>query len=335
MTTMYVKIAVDDLNDEIWSKALNTNPVLLKKTNDGKYVILEFDVTNVPYSILSTDYTAFDSNSIKAELAKAEWDGTTETSLKMHSGKISKNVQKVAQYEPEGDFLSRVTHDFSDKTTWWNGSVLVEDEVLTLDTGTTYASNNTHWIDLNHGKVTGEDTFSSEYIPVIKDDGVTLTEGTDYTIDHDVGSVTLSSAPNGPVTASYNYANTSEYILSPSQGRVLTLKHAELQFSTDIQIEPITFEIWAYNPYDLPNKFPAEVIHYKNARDIMNIANLGYTVPKFSGMQNDMIVLPFNYSRAINLYSSMGLEIRVKIKDDKEMAGEFATVTFYTVEDDE
>jgi hypothetical protein len=75
---------------------------------------------------------------------------------------------------------------------------------------------------------------------------------------------------------------------------------------------------------------------YKGYKDIINIARKGTgSIPKIHGFSNDIIVFPFKYDRIIQLRSSLGLELRVRLYDETPMTGEWGTITFYVAEEDE
>jgi hypothetical protein len=229
-----------------------------------------------------------------------------------------------------------VTHDLCDKTTWYQQSTEHTGVALSLDSGTTYKnSSHTHWIDLTHGKLYGEDSLSDQKEPKVYDNGVEVTSG--FSINYADGSVTFDSTPTGPVTADFWKAGSSLFTVTPDSGKVLALEHAELQFSEDVVMSAaINFEIWVYNPADLPNKVPYKTIKYKNIKDIINAANLGQGyIPKISGLQNNIIVFPFNYIATKPLASSVGAELRISIDGDVEFSGEWATATFYFLSEDE
>jgi hypothetical protein len=242
------------------------------------------------------------------------------------------DVPMVAVYKQEGTSGTIISYDWTDKTTWYQRSIRVTGEALS-GTGTgPYSSANANWIDLTHGKLTDEDDVRSSYVPVIYDNGVALIEGDDFTIDYELGEVTLTSGPSGVITADYSYANSSSFTIAPDPGKVLMIDHTELQFSKDISFSGsyIDFDIYVYNPADLPNKILYKRKRYKNIKDIINGANLGQgVIPAVSGLTNDVCVFPFNYVTTQPIDSAVGAEIRVSINNDQAFSGEYATVTFY------
>ena len=117
----------------------------------------------------------------------------------------------------------------------------------------------------------------------------------------------------------------------------MMIEHAELNFTKDIDLNAaIAFEIWVYNPYDLPNKVKYQEIVYKNIKDIISSANLGQGfIPKCSGLENDVLVFPFNYATVKPFQSSVGAELRLTIDGDEPFPGEWGNATFYILSKDE
>jgi len=238
--------------------------------------------------------------------------------------------------KPAGSSYAITSHNLVDRCTWFSQSVKVTDAVLTLDSGTTYASAHDYWIDLTHARHYLEDRYSAYYPVVIKIDDVVQTSG--YTVNYEAGTVTFDEAPSGVVKATYNYENGSAYILAPSSsGKRLMIEHTEVQFSVNVTIpKPIVFEVWVYNPYDLPNKVMYEQIKYKSAKDFINSGNLGQgLLHHFGELTQDVVVIPYQYVTVTPLASSTGTELRIRVEDDVALTGELGTVTFYVYEEDE
>ena len=253
------------------------------------------------------------------------------SSQKDAAGRAQFSMQK-----PSGiSFDSVSSHDFTDRTTWFTNSVRVTGETLTTN-GLEYSSINPYWIDLEHGKHAKEDEVSAPYVPVIYDGGVEVTSG--FAINYDTGKVTFDSAPGGAVTADYSYSPDTSYrsawTIAPSAGKVLKLEHAELDFTIDVTFDIVDFEIWVYNPYDPPNKVMYTRTTYKNFKDILKIANTVEVIPALQGITNDTLRAVFDYTSTINLDSSVGAELRIVLRNDTPMTGEFGTITLYTIEED-
>lgn len=238
--------------------------------------------------------------------------------------------------KPEGSSATKVTHDWCDKTTWYQKSTQATGETMTdSGDGLTFNSANTHWIDLTHGKLYDEYSLADKKEPKIYDNAVEVLTG--FTINYTTGDVTFDVAPTGPITCDYWYAGSSEWALVPDPGRVIFIEHAELNFAADVVVSSsFNFAIWVYNPADLPNKVPYQIVKYKNIKDIINAANLGQGyIPKISGLVNDVLVFPFNYATVKPLQSSVGAELRITVDNDQEVTGEWSTSTFYVLSEDE
>jgi len=251
----------------------------------------------------------------------------------------------------EGSSAIVVSYNWCDPCTWYGDSVQVTDEQLSdSGNGLTWDSAHSNWIDLVHGRLYGEDRISSLYRPVVKVNGVQMTErpafaneGGDYLVDYTAGTVTFFASQAGhTVTADYSYENGSTLYVRPEAGKVLIVEDSEVQFSLDIIMnDTIMFQPWAYNPYDLPNKVPvAQATVYKKIHDFIDESRGVYPViPAIGGpvrgTQHDTLNFPFLYKTIKELRSSQGVEVRVWLKDHKHMDGEFATATFYCTSKDE
>jgi len=249
---------------------------------------------------------------------------------------------------PEGNEVIIISHNWCDKCTWYTNSTrIAEEEAEVLSDsgdGLTFNSQHEFWIDLNHGRLSKEEYIKTAYLPIIKVNGVTVTErtpfsdeGGDFVIDYESGSVTFSSSQSGKtVTAIYSYASDSVFSVVPSGSEILRVERAEVQFSKNIEMnDSVAFQIWAYNPLDLPNKVQVQDSDvFKTVRDFVDDATGCYPeIPAFGGTKRGLsyphIVLPFNYRTVRDLKGSDGLEIRIKLENDIPFGGEFATITFY------
>lgn len=238
-------------------------------------------------------------------------------------------VQPVAVYKTEDVSLHKVTHDFTNKTTWYQNSTEVTGETLTLDSGTTYNSANVNWIDVVN-RVTPQQHRHQSYKQVIYDGGTPVSED-DYTVNFANGTVTFNSTPSGAVTADYHYAGSSLWTMTPDANTVLLIEHSEIQFTQDVELaSPLRFEIWVYNPLDLPNKVLYQYSQYNGLRDFVNEANLGTgSINQMGNLPGNVSVFPFNYGSIKPISSAAGAELRVLSMDDIPLTGSYGTGTFY------
>lgn len=238
--------------------------------------------------------------------------------------------------EQEGEFNSYPTFDLCDKTSWYMDSERHTAAAMTRVLVTSvFTSGHANWIDVKNGKVTGEDALVATYGPKVYANGV-LQDASTYSVDYALGKITFTGGvPAGTITADFSKAQTSKWILGPAEGKILVIKKAEIQFSKNIVMSPINFEVWGYNPASPPNKMMYERVVYKNEKDILNISNGGISVPHFGALAQDVVVFPFNYVIPIRLRSAYGMEIRLQIANDVAFGGEFGTATLYTSTEDE
>lgn len=274
----------------------------------------------------------------------------------------TKKHMKVQVQPREGTGTNFYTPNLCDQTTWYEGSTAVADFALT-DSGdlTTWNTNGTHpgpWLDLTHGKVFQEDVLTAATpaylckVEVSTDGGTTWVEKTensidgadgDYSVNYAAGTVTFNSALNGgdQVRASFSKAAATFLLtIQPEAGKRIRIVHVETQLSVDVGItDDVVYEVWAYDPNDLPNKMLVKKSTYKTINDFLYESTGVY--PKFPaidasgprGLAQDVIVVPFNYTASRDIVDSQGVEIRMKL--NTPFTGLLCTSTFYCLSEDE
>lgn len=270
-------------------------------------------------------------------------------------------IQTISQPRPgtEKYFFS---HNLCDPTSWYSNSTLVSSFEMT-DSGnlTLWNTDGTHenWIDIKHGRIMGEDevlSSSPQYeviVEVSTDNGQTWIEKTentwrdtdgDYDINYVAGEIIFNSAldSGSRVRATFYKASENyEWRISPDAGKVLKVLYVELQFTKDVDFNNIVdYEIWAYNPEDLPNKMLYGKRTYKRIFDFFQESTGPYPViPAFggasAGVSSDVITLPFKYLAYRALKSSEGAEVRMKLRNPGALGGQHANVTFYCLTEPE
>lgn len=239
---------------------------------------------------------------------------------------LTSNAEKALKVAPtklEGSSSILVSHNFCDKTTWWNDSVEVETETLS-DNGDhlTYNSAHTHWVDLEHGKVPYEDRIVDTYKPVIYINDVAQTSG--FSINYAAGTVTFESSQEGnTIKADYHYATNSTWVIKPDSGKILKIIGTCVRFTDNVAIGNgfVKFQLYiAGNPYGDPT-------YYKNMDDFMKCA-MGriIRVEKFGAMSNDVINIDFDYITSKDLKSSQYAEIRISLTDHTPITGTYGVV---------
>lgn len=261
-----------------------------------------------------------------------------------------------------------VTHDFSDRTTWYQKSVQVTNEVLTdSGNGLFFNSANPRWINMKSLKLTvdykkvlerdGTLTNSSIRFVVMKSNGTTLVEGTDYTVDYPTGVVTFTNSQTGnTITASYwhnnGVAHCSEFLFTPPPNTQYRVEHIEAQFSKNTAFNDVVqVEIWAGAVTISPDQLTTSVnlagyggfadafydagygqsrTFYRNMNDLINWCNNQYPlIPACGALTQDIMVFPFLYIVHPVITVKQGVVVRLYLKNDTEMGAEICTVCLY------
>jgi hypothetical protein len=241
---------------------------------------------------------------------------------------------------PEASRLDVISVNWCDKTTWYPKSTEVTDEVYTENTATVFhPATQRDYVDVTHGKLTGEHTLRDTYAPVVKVDDVTKTENSpgqtdnDYTIDYSTGIVTFNESQTGKtVKVTYHFVGTSEWIVAPASEKMVRVTQVEVQFSENIVLtDSVKFQLYVGgNPYGAPTI-------YQTMYDYINESSLAYPqIPSMGGggwrgMSGPVRIFRWPYAErgTTDLKSSLGMEIRVCLENDVEFGGDFAVATFY------
>jgi hypothetical protein len=191
--------------------------------------------------------------------------------------KSSTKHLKVETQPREGSGANFYTPNLCDQTTWYEGATEITEFAMT-DSGDQILWNTggTHpgpWVDLTHGKMFGEDVVSAANaallckVEVSTDGGTNWTVKTentfdqtdgDYSVDYDNGTVSFNSVLGGSDQVRVSFAKAAATLLhtiKPGTGKRLRIVEVETQMSTDcIPTDNVRYEVWAYDPNDLPNK---------------------------------------------------------------------------------
>lgn len=278
-----------------------------------------------------------------------------ETNYKNKFNKRIENVDadnnlKITRQPVIGSAKNIITHNFCDPCSWYQGSTSVDEKTISpkvAESYDVYSMGDINIIDVYHGRMSLENTISSRstYKPVVKVNDVVKTEDTDYTINYELGEITFTHAltSNDVVKTSYRKAGNSTYTFGSISGKKLKIVHAEVQFSVNLDVKkvPIYFDAYAYDPQNPPNKILYKRNEYNNAKDYLNEANIGYDIPGFGELTENILILPWNYPASKVLKYSEGAEIRIStkghapIKTLNDQKGQVGTCTFYCLSEDE
>lgn len=157
--------------------------------------------------------------------------------------------------------LSVISHDLTDRTSWYQKSLQVVTETLTTSDTLTFASVNVWWVDFSDATSTitatsfqvakrdGSFGKHSDWYVHVYVSGVEVTTG--FTVNFAAGTITFASAQvSVTVTATYwhtnGVTNPSEWLAVPPAGKKFTIDHVELQFAKNIVMTGVLrMEIWA------------------------------------------------------------------------------------------
>lgn len=259
------------------------------------------------------------------------------------------------------------THDFSDRTTWYQRSVQVTNETL-FDTGgaITYQANNAHWVNMNGQKLTidykkvlerdGTLSSGSKRAAIVKSNGTTLIEGTDYIVNYPAGTVQFTNSQAGnTITATYWHNNNvqyrSEFLFTPPPNYLYRIEHIESQFSANCNFNnsAVVVEIWAgavslnaglysvnlngyanFNPAYYDAGYGQSRSNYRNMNDLFNWCDNAYPPsPPCGNITQPVMNFCFFYAVHPEINSKQGTCIRFLMANDVELTAEICTTTLY------
>ena len=335
------KVNTTSLLEEIRASSISVNCNRVDTTGDSVSVWFVSSISTEENTTLDSVISSHSGNPITNEPIEVKFsDIALDT---------DKNL-KVARQPVVGSAKNFITHNFCDPCSWYKGSSTVSEKTISPKVEGVYdiySMGDVNIIDIYHGRLTLENTVSSRssYKPVVKVNDVTKTEDTDYTINYEDGEITFTNALTAQdvVKTSYKKANSSIFIISSISGKKLKIVHTEVQFSKNLKVQdsPIYFDAYGYDPNNLPNKMLYKRNEYNCAKDYLNEANIGYSIPGFGELTQDVLILPWNYPASKVLKYSEGAEIRISLKNDlpvktlSNTKGEVATCTFYCLSEDE
>jgi len=271
----------------------------------------------------------------------------------------------ISLWPTEGKRKTIVTPNWCDETTWYyNSERIVSSSLLVVTPGTEYCCEETT-VDAFHGKITGEESLfdvdGNSYRTHVVVDGVVMSEDNpededdgDYWLDYTSGIVHFHSQieESSDVIMTYHAVRGSEFIFAPTEGKSLKIKDVEVQFSDDIILNDTTeFAAYGYAdvfaPHLVPDVIPSgtkiqiSITSYKTMMDFINEANGSLPItPKIGGIgwrgiSSEIIVFPWKYQAMTDLINSAGMEIRIRLRHDRQFYGNVAVATFYCLVENE
>lgn len=299
--------------------------------------------------------TASDYSQEQNDSDRDDWETNFKAGANKANGQRDVSGRNLIVPEPRiGREIIYVTPNFCDRTTWYQGSSRSTEETL-VDTsdGLIWAAEHPFWIDMTHGKISDENAYILEadhrYAVVVTVDGIEKTarspfsdEGGDYVVDYNVGTITFSESQAGKaVVCSYSYESGSDWAMVPDNGTYIDMEKTKVQWSKNMEMfDSLEFEVWVYNPYDLPNKVMYSRTTYKKMDNFLDeaeafISEIPATGGSKRGTTQSRYAITFRYGTVRRLKSSQGAELRIRLKNGISFGGERATGTFYCTVHDE
>lgn len=253
------------------------------------------------------------------------------------------------------------SHDFSDRTTWYQRSIQVKDEPLTdSGNGLTFNSKNSWWINMYSPKLTVDVNFAPERDGSFSDRSMRAVsvavnglpaDASTYSINFATGQITFQQLQQPKsVSASYWHNNgvnrCSEWMINPPPQTAFLIDYVELQFSQGINFTtPVDIEVWAggnqagtvpdvYGNFDADGYalFGQSKSIYRGPQDFLNFCtnNSSTVIPAFGGLSQNTLIFPLSYVLLTQIRNSWGMVFVASLQGDIPYTGaEISTATFY------
>jgi len=350
----------------------NLNPQYIQYPES--YLLFAFDGQIVYRSIIYTvamTIPNYSSSAMAADLATFTNDKSTLFNKNI-VGMTTQGVMRVANEKPTDSKRTFISHNFSDKTTWYTNSVLVQGETL-VNSGDnlTYSASHTYIVDVTHGKITREDlltpmsasgvpiTTVTSYAIAVNVNGTRVNEVSastgvgDYVVDYVNGKITFQVArqPTDVVTCTYWYATNNCFtIYTTGFNFNLGVNSIVVRLTNDVQLND-TFCYQAFGLVDIVapqavqyGLIPSgtmvpinQMIKYKRIADFMNDCQVTQTCDPvggtgWRGLNIPTIIFNIDYLSTIVMPTAYGAELRIWTENSEIITGTLSNTTFYCQE---
>lgn len=244
--------------------------------------------------------------------------------------------------EAEGDTLKINSFNFADKTTWYQGALLITGETLTTSDDLTFNAVHDYFINPHNLTLISQEnkmlavdgSLKSRHYWCIKVyiDGVQQDEFDGYSVDYTFGKITFDSSQAGKViTCDYYYASSSKYIIKPPAGKDMLIIRTRLTLSQNATFDnsACNFDLFGgWNLYYPPEVTPAYptgdenspfngfAFRYRCWSDFICNCDEYHHAPAVGDMTMGTVDFHFKYDRVIRLKSSMAHELHLSLLND-------------------
>lgn len=253
---------------------------------------------------------------------------------------------KIAVQARTGTEVLYHTHDYSDRSTWFQESTRVVGAPAVDQSGgagTSFAVTGPV-VDLTHGKLTYENTYVSDqqagnpsdphgYGVTVYKDGVAQVErapfassGGDYILDYETGLITPEVPwPGATVTVDYSRVNGSSFTIAPDAGYVLHVEGGAFFYADPITLnDTIVYEILAGGTV---------VGVLKTIKTWRNVQELGAAFygpipaqPGPRGTNAPLYAVKVEFLAQRDIRSSQALSLRVRLENDQPITSDRAVI---------
>lgn len=319
-----------------YEELLNFNGRLSYRLIGDRYYIIKNDE-------LFTLYTVIEVNKVEGQDFTNNHKAAADTLEKRYPTRTPDDIPIVTPVKNfSWNSINRVTHDYSDKRTWYYSSIAMTDETCT-DTGDHITYDLPEDIIMPH-LISDRDLLGTAYNWTVKKNGSTVTN---YTVNYANNQISFDSANDGgdAITVTGKKQNGSLYDLTPSPTKYWLVDYIEIQVSVDCTFnDTLSFELILNNASTGNADYPVGKTTFNGAKDFLNKSNYGNSFPKFGELTKNVVILPWNFVTGYKIYP-VGMivdpyknefnKLRAKLANNSKMTDcEIATATFYCYERD-
>lgn len=128
-------------------------------------------------------------------------------------------------------------------------------------------------------------------------------------------------------SSSWENSSDSEWSFAPESGERLKVLKAEVQFSHDIEMKTqttpgeLTLQVFAGGS-------AVDTRVFKSLADVFDLGNKHYSMNESVDGIPGMTTVVFDYADSIVLYSSLGMEIKLSLKNHAPLGGTHCSISF-------
>lgn len=261
--------------------------------------------------------------------------GTTQIAEEF-SLKDSFGIQAVTVMPSSLSAFDRVTYNYTDETTWWQGALEISNEVLTTSDNLTYNFANKKIININE-IIDLRGIPDSKCLKIkVNDIIIDHNNSNIATVDYLNGTITFVNSQIGnTITASYAHVDEtnperSAWALIPDPGSSVAITGAKIKISKNVILtDPIVFTIHI-NPSIIPGGIAAQRV-YRSLKDFIGFSSEWEVLPAIGEYTQDIVHLIYDYKGSIILDANLGMYATLRLQNNIAQTGEIALSTIQCI----